>query len=88
MLGRFSYGKLRIVHSNLFQSYIIHRGGVVDPKMKVRKLGKCLLKLDLELQRKTYKEMPGKDARDENLKSVSFEPFLGTADYDAFLQKE
>ena len=56
--------------------------------MKVRKLGKCLLMLDLELQRKTYKETTGKDARDENLKSVSFEPCRGTADYDALMQKE
>ena len=88
MLQRFSYGKLGIVYLNLVWSDIIHRGGVVDPKMKVRKTGKCLLKLDLELQRKTYKETAGKDARDENLKSVSFEPVRGTADYDALMQKE
>ena len=88
MLGRFLYGKLEIIHLNLFRSVIIHRGGVVNPKMKVQKLGKCLLKLDLDLQMKPYKKTTGKDARGEKLKSVSFEPFRGMANYDALLQKE
>ena len=88
MQGRFPYGKLLTTHIPLVRAEIIHRGGDVDPKMKIRALGKCLLALDLERQRLTYREMTGIDARDQDLNRSAFEPSCRTADFNALLQKE
>ena len=50
-------------------------------------MGKYLLSIELQEQRKTYKERTGKDARDEQLNKGTFETFRGTAVYYALLQK-
>ena len=88
MQGRFPYGKLLTTHIPLVRAEIIHRGGDVDPKMKIRTLGKCLLALDLERQRLTYRETTGRDARDEDLNKSTFESHCGTAYFNALLRKE
>ena len=75
MMGRFPYGKLGIVHLNLVREELAHRGSEVDTKMRIRNLGKYLLSIELQEQRKTYKERTGKDARDEDLNKSTFEPF-------------
>ena len=88
MRGRFPYGKLQKVHLLLVQAEIRHRGGEVDPKMKIRKLGQYLKTLDIENQRKTYKERTGVDARDEDLNTTTFKPCCGTTEYNALLRKD
>ena len=85
MLGRFPYGKLRIVHIHLVRVEINHRGGEFDDKMKIRVLGKLLLELELKVQRITYKARTGKDARDEDLNTSTFEPVCGTDAFNALL---
>ena len=88
MVDRFPYGKLRTVHLDLVRAEILSRGGEVDTTMKIRALGKYLLQLELEMQRKTYKERTGNDARDEDLNRNTFKPHHGTADFNALLQKD
>ena len=88
MRGRFPYGKLLTVHIPLIQAEIFHRGGEPNPKMKIRKLGKCLLELEIANQRKTYKERTGTDARDEDLNTTTFKPCCGTSEYNALLWME
>ena len=56
--------------------------------MKIRKLGKCLLALEIAEQRKTYKERTGTDARDEDLNTTTFKPCCGTPEYNALLRKD
>ena len=48
MHGKFPYGKLPTVHLPHVRAEILRCGGEVDPKMKIRKLGKCLLALEIE----------------------------------------
>ena len=88
MRGRFPYGKLLKVHLLLVQAEIRHRGGEVDPKMKIRKLGQYLKTLDIENQRKTYKERTGVDARDDDLNTTTFKPCCETTEYNALLRKD
>ena len=75
MMGRFLYGKLGIVHLNLVREELAHRGSEVDTKMRIINLGKYLLSIELHKQRTTYKERAGKDARDDQFNTSTFEPF-------------
>ena len=88
MRGRFPYCKLLTIHIPLIQAEICHCGCEPDPKMKIRKLGKCLLELEIANQRKTYKERTGTDVRDEDLNTTTFKPCCGTSEYNALLRKE
>ena len=56
--------------------------------MKIRMMSEYLKSLEIEQQRKTYREQTGNDARDKNLDRGSFKPHVGTAAYDALVEKE
>ena len=88
MKGQYAFGKLRKVHLQLVRDKIVRRGGVVEPKLGIRALGKYLQGLEVEQQRKTYREQTGNDTRDEDLTRDSFKPHAGTAAFNALLKKE
>ena len=56
--------------------------------MRIRKLGKCLLKLELEDQGKTYKKRTSKGAKDEYLNNNNLEPHRGTSNYYTMIPKK
>ena len=53
-----------------------------------KKTGQVFIELDLELQRKTCKEVTSKDARDSDLNRNPFKTHSGKVDFDVLLQKE
>ena len=88
MKGRYTIGKLQKVHLHLVREEIVHRGGDVDLNMGIRMLGKCLQILEVEQQRKTFRESTGNSSRDEYMHRDSFKPHVGTAAHNALLEKE
>ena len=55
MKGRYAIGKLRKFHLHLVLEELVHRGGEVDSNMGIIILGKCLQRLEVEQQRKTFR---------------------------------
>lgn len=88
ILGRSPFVKLGSFLLHLVGEEIIHRGGEVYPKMRVRQLGKRLLKMELERQRQTYKERTNEDSKYDYLKSNTFKPHRVIADYYELLLKK
>ena len=84
MHGRFPHGKLPTVHLPHVRAEILHGGGEFDPKMKIRKLGKCLLALEIN-QSKTYKERSDIDSRDKDPNTTTFKQWCGTPEPNALL---
>ena len=88
MKGRYAIGKLQKVHLHLVREEIVHRGGEVDSNTGIIMLDKCLQRLEVEQQRKTFRERTGNSAREEDLNSDSFKPRIGIVAYNALLEKE
>lgn len=88
MKGSHTFGKIQKVHLELFRKEIIHRSREADQKMKIRMMGKYLQSLEIQQQRKTYREQTGNNARDKDLNWDSFKPHLGMAAFNALVKKE